>query len=42
LMIFSTSHSSLPFMILGGGSRKFSPCWDVSLYSMSREVWKMS
>ena len=41
-MIFSTSHSGLPSIISGGSSKKFGPCWVVSLYGVRREVWKTS
>jgi len=38
--IISTSHSGVSSIISGGGSKKFGPCSDVSLYGVKRDAWK--
>jgi hypothetical protein len=41
-MSFLTSHSGSPSRMSGGGSRKFGPCFSISLYGVRSDAWKLS
>jgi hypothetical protein len=38
--IVSTFHSGVLSIMSGGGSKKFGPCSEVSLYGVKRDAWK--